>query len=345
MDLIDLKSKLARGHCTVARPRSRSSAPPLSGMRYRAKSRLHPDDPMMRIRRHHSRIGRCLPWLLLIAALNSSASVSPQGPLRSGSELDYPPYAIVDAQGRAGGLSVALLREALARAGREVTFQVAPWADLKDALAEGRLDVLPFVGRTPEREALFDFSQPYVTTTTAVIVRADGPALGRLEDLSDLEIAVMTGDIAEEYVSRQGLGRRVVRTRSYEDALRSLSVGRFDIVIAPRLVARHLIADHGLRNLRLAPLQLPATRQDWCFAVTEGNLPLARTLDAGLAEILADGTYDQIVARWIGQPPATGHGRLWMLGGAALGLAMIAITFWQMSKRASRTARADDPKA
>jgi ABC-type amino acid transport substrate-binding protein len=263
-------------------------------------------------------------WLLF-AALTGVAFAQSGERLRSGSELDYPPYAVVDEEGRAGGLSVDLLREVAARAGYEVSFEVAPWADLKDALAEGQLDVLPFVARTPEREELFDFSQPYLTTATAVVVRSDGPALGKPEDLNSLEIAVMSGDATDEYVHDQGLGMRVVRSRSYQDALRDLSVGRVDAVVVPRLVARHLIADLGLSNLRLDLLQLPGTRRDWCFAVPKGDTALVRALDGGLAEILADGTYDQIAARWLGPPEADEQGRFWLIGGGGvLGLVIAA---------------------
>lgn len=259
--------------------------------------------------RDRLQIGCYFLGLLLAGVAGASASA----PLQSGSELDYPPYAVVGSEGQASGLSVDLLRESLARVGHEVSFKVAPWADLKDALTAGQLEVLPFVARTPERESLFDFSQPYITTTAAVVIRAGGPAIEATEDLEGLEIAVMAGDAAEEYAHRHGLGENLVRTRSYTDALRDLSVGRFDAVIVQRRVALHLITDLRLRNLRLATVQLPDSRQDWCFAVTEGNRTLADKLDDGLAEIMADGTYDRIVATWIGHSPGDIGMLQWLL--------------------------------
>jgi len=58
----------------------------------------------------------------------------------------------VGTNGAADGFSIELLRAALATLGREATFKIAAWAELKDDLAAGRLQALPLVGRTPERE-------------------------------------------------------------------------------------------------------------------------------------------------------------------------------------------------
>ena len=243
--------------------------------------------------------------------------------LRSASELDYPPFALVDADGHAAGFAVDLLRATVAGIGRRVRFEVGPWAELKEALADGRLDVLPLVGRTPEREALFDFSAPIVTVTGVVAVRDDGPAPGTLADLHDLEVAVMAGDVVDEYAWRHDVAGRLVRSRSYGDALRDLSVGRFDAVLAPAPVARHLIADLRLSNVRIAPVTLPDLQQSYCFAVHKGDTRLLADLDRGLAALHANGTFDRISARWLG------HGRRyerllpWLLAGLALAAMLV----------------------
>ena len=86
-----------------------------------------------------------------------------QQTIKSASEYDYPPFSIVNEQGEADGFSVELLRASLKAVGLDVEFYVGPWAKIKQDLAEGKIQVLPFVGRTPERENIFDFSVPYKT--------------------------------------------------------------------------------------------------------------------------------------------------------------------------------------
>jgi polar amino acid transport system substrate-binding protein len=44
--------------------------------------------------------------------------------------------------------------------------------------------------------------------------------------------------------------------------------------------------------------------EQYGIAVRKGNTELLAKLDAGLAAIKADGTYDQIYAKYFGAPPA-----------------------------------------
>lgn len=91
--------------------------------------------------------------MALLLAVHAAAAAD--APILSGCEYDYPPYCVVAPDGQAGGFSVELLRAALKTMGREVTFKVGAWSEIKQDLAEGRLQTLPLVGRTPEREALY----------------------------------------------------------------------------------------------------------------------------------------------------------------------------------------------
>jgi PAS domain S-box-containing protein len=69
--------------------------------------------------------------------------------LRSGCETDYPPFCLADDTGNAKGLSVALLRAALATMGRDVSSRVGPWDGIKRSPGQGDTQVLPLVGRKP----------------------------------------------------------------------------------------------------------------------------------------------------------------------------------------------------
>ncbi|MBD3425155.1 MAG: transporter substrate-binding domain-containing protein, partial [Candidatus Latescibacteria bacterium] len=97
----------------------------------------------------------------VIASLLLSAVVFAQEstvPVRSGCEVDYPPFCIVHEDGQADGFAVELMRAALAKMGREVTFRTGPWEEVRGLLERDKIDALPLVGRTPEREKLFDFT-------------------------------------------------------------------------------------------------------------------------------------------------------------------------------------------
>ena len=219
-------------------------------------------------------------------------------PVSSGSEIAYPPFCIVDAAGRANGFSVELLRAALAAMGRDVTFRTGTWAEIRGLLEKGDIQALPLVGRTPEREFLFDFTFPYMSLHGAVVVRKGTTGIRNLDDLRERKVAVMKGDNVEEFLRREDRGIEIHTTATFQDALRELSEGRHDAVVIPRLVALRLIQETGLTNLDVVDQPVEGFRQDFCFAVREGNRETLALLNEGLALVMADGTYRHLHAKW-----------------------------------------------
>ena len=245
-----------------------------------------------------------------IAAIDGEdGSAAPTIPVRAASEPDYPPYAVVTEGGRAGGFSVELLRAALATMGREVTFEVGPWAEIMQELADGRVQVLPLAGRTPEREAIFDFTFPYLTMHGAIVVRAGTTDIRGTANLRGKRVAVMKGDNAEEYLRRVDLGALIVPLPSFEVALRQLSEGRHDAVLVQRLVAWQLIEAARITNLTVLSPPLTDFAQSFCFAVREGDHALLATLNEGLANVIADGTFRRLSTKWFSAIEAAGRSR------------------------------------
>ncbi len=212
--------------------------------------------------------------------------------------MDYPPFCFVDGRGSANGFSVELLRAALEKVGREVTFRMGVWAEVKDWLAQGQVQVLPLVGRTPEREDLFDFTVPYLTMHGAIVVRQQDSAVETLADLQGKRVAVMKGDNAEEFLRREERGFQIHTTPTFSEALSGVAAGYYDAVVIQRLVALRLIQELNLPGLRVVERPIEGFSQDFCFAVREGDKELLGALNEGLALVFADGTYRRLHAKW-----------------------------------------------
>ena len=218
--------------------------------------------------------------------------------IRSAAEIAYPPFSIVDETGEAGGFSVELMREALAAMERKVAFRTGSWAEARGWLERGEIDALPLVGRTPERETLFDFTVPYMTLHGAIVVRDGETDIQDLADLRGRRAAVMKGDNADEFLRREDRGIDIHTTATFETALRELAEGRHDAVVIQRLVALRLIRKTGLTDLRVIDRPIEGFKQDFCFAVREGDRDTLALLNEGLAIVVADGTYRSLHAKW-----------------------------------------------
>ncbi|HEY9070982.1 MAG TPA: transporter substrate-binding domain-containing protein [Candidatus Ozemobacteraceae bacterium] len=216
----------------------------------------------------------------------------------SASEIDYPPFCMTDQQGNATGFSVELLQAAAKAMGRTVSFRIGPWNEVRSLLEAGKVSALPLVGRTPEREALFDFTVPYLTMHGAIVVRSDTKGISSIDDLRGKVVAVMQGDNAEEFLRRTDRGIVIHTTRTFTDALAELNAGKHDAVVMQRLVALRLLQINTFPNLRIVDRPIEGFRQDFCFAVREGDKNSLALLNEGLALVVADGTYRQLHAKW-----------------------------------------------
>jgi len=208
---------------------------------------------------------------------------------------------MVSPDGRAEGFAVELLRSALKAMGREVTFKTEPWPNLKQDLATGNLQTLPLVGRTPEREAVYDFTFPYLAMHGVIVVRDDTQDIQVPSDLKGKHVAVLQGDNAEEYLRRANLGALIVPRNSFETALRELSDGKHDAVVIQKLLALQLMKKNGLTHLRTAGMPLKEFVQDFCFAVRKGDTGLLAELNEGLSIVMADGTFRALHNKWFSE--------------------------------------------
>lgn len=253
------------------------------------------------------KINRILLVLLLLQVfIAASATPAQTDTLRVGCEPDYPPFCFVDEQGQPQGLAVDVMREVARASGLEVSFQVGIWNVIKQDLASGKLDVLPFVGRTPEREDLFDFTLPYLSLHGAIFIRKNNTDIRSLEDLKDKHLVVMKGDNAEEFIRREKLSDEVTTTATFEEAFHLVSQGEYDATISQRITGIRLIDELNLKNVVGLDLPLHEFRQDFCIAVREGDQQLLTALEEGLSVIIAHDTFNEIRLKWLGARPSEG---------------------------------------
>jgi len=237
--------------------------------------------------------------VIFLAGLHAAepATATPQPPILSGCEYDYPPYYVAK-DGKADGFSVELLRAALTAVGQTVSFKVADVDEIKQDLAAGRLQVLSMVNRTSEREALYDFTSPYLTMHGCIVVREDNADIHSTADLRGRQVATAREKYAEDYLRRANLGAVIVPLPSFAAALQELSGGKHDAVIVQKMVALRFMRQAGIHNLRIIDPPIPDFLQAICFAVSKGDSARLALLNEGLAIVMADGTYQQLYTKW-----------------------------------------------
>ena len=245
-------------------------------------------------------------WHLLVLVALAAALAPPAGgqerrtEIVVGSEIGYPPFAIVDQNGEADGFSVDLMKAVGRVMGIEVSFRTGPWNEVRGALERGEIDALPLVSYSPERDTLFDFSTPHTMAYASVFKRTDGPAIDTANQLRGKSIAVMRADASHDWLLGNNLSENLKLTRTVAETLQALAAGSVDFALAPRLVGLVTAKDLGLSNIETTGTPIDVYGRGYGFAVKAGDAVLLSQLNQGLRIVRETGRYGEIYDKWFG---------------------------------------------
>ena len=228
-------------------------------------------------------------------------------PIRVATSSTAPPLDFIK-DGELVGLDIELMTRFAASIGRRIIWSDMNFAALMPALVSGTQDVvIACMNITPQRAQSIDFSDSYFTCSTHVVVREENsaeyqnkeqlPVYRTLDDLSGKKIAALTGCFQEALIEKEYPELEVLRVDNHADALQALLAKRCEaVVMDDYLFLYHSQSvDGGLSALSepLVTLELGA-----CFGKGK-NVGLRKQFNEFLAQIKADGTYDEIYDRWI----------------------------------------------
>lgn len=227
-----------------------------------------------------------------------------------GVNAQFKPFVYHDEQGRLVGFDVDLI-DALAKAGNfEVGFVDLPLEELLAQVESGDLDVgISAITITPERQALLNFSEPYFGQGQAAVsyfsggqgmaVRLDNLAITGTLSLSEtVRVGVKSGTTGATLAAETPA--ELVEFPEAEPALAALSAGEVDAIILDVPVIVNYIKTNPTAGIKLAGR--PLTEEQYGIAVSPANPAALESINAALAQIQADGTFDAIMQYWFGSP-------------------------------------------
>jgi len=217
--------------------------------------------------------------------------------LRIGTEGTYAPFTYHDASGALVGFDVEIGRAVAAKLGVEPQFVEGKWDGLIAGLGAGRYDVvINQVGITAERQARFDFSDPYIVSKAVLIVKNDNEAIKSFADLQGKRAAQSLtsnyGRIAE------GAGATLVGTDGFYQSVQLVLTGRADATVNDNLSFLDF-----RKQKPDAPVEVVAEQGEAAASgiiVQKDNPELVAAINEALAAIKSDGTYETISQRYFG---------------------------------------------
>ncbi len=225
-------------------------------------------------------------------------------------DAQFKPFLYRDESNTLTGFDIDIMN-ALSKAGDfEVAYINHPFDGILQDLAAGQYDAaMSAITINDQRREIVDFTEPYFEPGQAqfsffssglgMAVRMDETNIMGKDDLANgLVVGVKRGTTGDDYVAALP-DVTIVRFPESSEALDALSGGTVDAVVVDVAV----IADYTKNNVGQVKLVGgPLTNEVYGIAVSKDRPDVLAMLNDALAEIRADGVYDQIVARWFSAP-------------------------------------------
>lgn len=247
------------------------------------------------------------------AASTADLGLKEDGVLLVGSDIPYAPFEYTEpGSDEVIGFDVDVVTAVAERMGiTDVQFQKQSFDTIFIATKQGRFDMAASsITITPEREEVVSFSDPYFSANQSIMIRADedDPALTglsgdltrqeALDALAGQKIGVQRGTTGAD-LALEAPDAEVSQFQLVDDAFNALAQGRVDAVVNDFAIS----ADAAKAKPQLEVVAQIVTDESYGFAFPQESTALLEAFNAGLAEIKADGTYDQIYEEWFGTAP------------------------------------------
>ena len=232
------------------------------------------------------------------AAPNLLEQIKSAGVLKVGTEGTYAPFTFHDASNALTGFDVEVARAIAAKLGVKAEFIEGKWDGLIAGLDANRYDVvINEVTITSARKAKYDFSDTYIVSKAALVVKSGNTAVKTFADLKGKKAAEsLTSNFAQ---LARSLGAEVVQVDGFNQAVDLVLAGRADATINDSLSFLDFKKQKPDAPLMAVDFQKDADAQG--VLLRKGNPELLRAINKAIADIKADGTYLAIARKYFNE--------------------------------------------
>lgn len=243
-----------------------------------------------------------LAAVLLVAAVglsaqNDLAKIKSAGVFRVGTEGTYAPFTYHDSTGALVGFDVEIAQEIAKRLGVKIQFVEGKWDGLIAGIDANRYDaVINEVTITDARKAKYDFSDPYIVSKPALIVRSDNTAIKSFADLKGKKAAqTITSNFGKLATEN---GAELLGTDGFNQSIELVISGRADATLNDSLSFYDFRKQKPDAKVKIVATSSAVDYQG--VIVRKGNPEFVGAINKALADIKADGTYQRISQKYFG---------------------------------------------
>ncbi len=224
-----------------------------------------------------------------------------EGKLHMSTNAEFPPYEMTTDAGGFEGIDVEVADAIAKKLGLELVVDDMGFDAALTAVQTGQSDIaMAGITITDERKEVMDFSDSYATGIQVVIVKEDS-SIQTVDDLANAEMIgtqkATTGYIyCSDTPENGGYGEdHVTAFDTGALAVMALVNGQVDAVVIDNEPAKAFMA----QNPGLKILDTEFAVEDYAIGFAKGNTALLEAVNTAMAELKADGTFQDIVDKYI----------------------------------------------
>ncbi len=217
-----------------------------------------------------------------------------EGKLTMSTNAQFPPYEMTTDDGGFEGIDVEIATAIAEKLGLELDILDMDFDSALLAVQQGKSDiVMAGVTVNEDRLLVMDFTDSYATGVQVVIVKEGSDVT--IDNMGEGLIGTQRGTTGNIYCTDDYGEDHVV---AYDDgftAVQALMNGQVDCVVIDNAPAQEFVKN----NAGLAILDTEYAVEDYAIGLNKGNTALLDAINSALAELIADGTVQSIIDKYI----------------------------------------------
>ena len=228
------------------------------------------------------------------ATVASELKTVEAGKLIMSTNAAFPPYEMVADDGSLEGIDVEVAGAIAGKLGLELVVDDMDFDAALLAVQQNKSDiVMAGVTVTEDRQLVMNFSDSYATGVQVVIVKEGSDVT--LDNLGEKMIGTQRGTTGYIYTSDDYGDDHVTAYDNGASAVQALINGQVDCVVIDSAPAEAFVA----ANAGLTILDTEYVTENYAIGVNKDNTALLDAINQVLAELIADGTVQSIVDKYI----------------------------------------------
>ncbi len=249
------------------------------------------------------------PFLLAQNSSNTDAvweNIQETGVIKVGTDPTWPPYQLKDDSGKIVGFEVDLADACAEKLGLEIEWHETAFDNIILSVEGGQLDMgVSGFSVTPQRLEVVAFTLPHSTTEGQVVMlqsTIDSKQISMLDSLEDFKTLGITVGVQSGNVEQEELQDAGVDIRTWSD-----SAAPFQDMISANPSVQAVYAETPITTTWIADFQSQGisagvvyshSYYPVSFLTAKSSNTLLDQINGALAELIYDGTVDQLKAKW-----------------------------------------------